>query len=334
MYAERTYPRAKYILISLPRLLVLEPIHSGSALERLSRAYTLVDRQGVDSNFDDPSIEGIFVKLKYSIDAKLLDRFVNLRFVASPTTGLTHVDTNYLVSRRIDLISLKSDREFISTLTSTAELVWGHILFAYRRLGCAVDSVKGMQWDRDLFVGRQLQGKTIGILGYGRLGSMVAEVARAFRMNVVYYDPYVSDAPIGTIVPLDQLLETSDIISLHVHVDKETRDMLSFREFEKMRLSPLLVNTSRGELINEEALLDALMTKKICGACLDVLTGEHSSDADQMRFWMSENKLVRFAQQHDNLIITPHIGGLVEESITRAEERIVDQIIDKIDRTQ
>lgn len=271
--------------------------------------------------------EGLFVRLRYRIDGPLLDRFPGLKFVATPATGLVHLDLEALAARGIEVVSLKDETEFLKDLTATAELAWGMILAFHRNILPAARGVRddGI-WDRDLYIGNEVREKTIGIVGLGRLGSMIADYARAFRMKVLYADPRDAGHSWAKRVPLDELLEKSDVVTLHLHVSEKTKGMFGPAQFARMKRKPLFVNTSRGELVDEAALLDALKTGKIRGAALDVLCGEHWNTPADKKAWMDANPVVAYARAHDNLILTPHVGGLVHEGVERAELHTVGKL--------
>lgn len=311
-----------------PRLLVLEPFRSPDALARLRKKF---DVWSLDSMEDLPTLPSDFVglvaRLKYRIDEKLVSRFSHLRFVATPTTGLVHIDLDVMARRDIEVVSLKEDTAFLQNLTATAELVWGLILTAYRNLGPATESVRAGVWNRDPYIGNELREKTLGVVGLGRLGSMVAEVGIAFRMNVLYCDPILKDTTQARRVDFDTLLAESDIITLHIHATPQTTRMLAAREFARMQRQPLLVNTARGEVIDEDALLEALSSGQIRGACLDVLCDEHwNTEEDKVR-WAKNNRLIAYAWEHRNLVLTPHIGGLVFEGAARAEDHLIGKLL-------
>ena len=162
-------------------------------------------------------------------------------------------------------------------------------------------------WDRDLFTGHQVSGATLGILGYGRLGKMVAEYGKALRMNVLACDLKEIDAPGVRQVDFDTLLAESDVLTLHIHLTPETHGIIGAAEFGKMKDGVVLINTSRGALIDEEAFVAALESGKVAAAGLDVIHGEWNED-------ISRHPLIRYAASHSNLIITPHIGGSTWES--------------------
>jgi D-3-phosphoglycerate dehydrogenase len=263
-----------------------------------------------------PGFEVLIVRLGHRVDAELLSRGRRLRAVVSATTGLNHIDQKACAEVGVAVLCLKGEREFLDTLTATAELTWGLLLGLMRRLPAASAHVAEGGWERDLFRGRQLKNKVLGILGYGRLGSIVADYGRAFRMQVVACDPLVESTPDWVEkVTLSELLQRSDVVSLHVNLEPETEGMLGEREFSQIKPGSVLVNTSRGELVDESAMLKALASGRLAGAALDVLAGEGAKGAD----WPAASPVWQYATSHENLLLVPHLGGATLESMEETE---------------
>jgi D-3-phosphoglycerate dehydrogenase len=179
--------------------------------------------------------------------------------------------------------------------------------------------VKEGVWAREVFTGRQLAGKTLGIVGVGRLGRMVAEYGKAFRMQVLGCDPRGFQIAGVERVDFDTLIRNSDVVSVHVHLTDATRHMFSRAVFAAMKDGAILINTSRGAVIDEAAFLDALQSGKLGAAGIDVIDGEWLDD-------VRRHPLVQYAQSHDNLVITPHIGGATAESIAGARIFIIEKL--------
>ena len=310
-----------------PKLLIAEPDgFSNEALTRLRSRFAVqlgpVDRAAFHERIRDCA--GVFVRFAHQIDADLLRSGNQLAFIASPTTGLNHVDTDTAERRGVRVLSLRGERAFLASIHSTAELTWGLLLSLTRRIPAAIAHVDAGGWDRDQFKGHDLAGKILGIVGFGRLGSTVARYGAAFGMAIVATDPQI-DTPEG-VTPLDlnTLCERADVISLHVPSRPDTRKMIGADQLARMRRSCLLINTSRGDLIDEPALLEALSDRRIAGAGLDVLREEFESAP-------ASAALRRYAATHDNLLITPHIGGATHESMEKTELFLVERLFEAID---
>ena len=268
-----------------------------------------------------PESDVYLASLQVRVDAAQIEAAARLKAIATPSTGLDHIDLPATERRGITILSLRDDKAFLNSLTATAELAWALLLSVMRRLPWAVQAAHSGDWARDRFRGHQLSGKTLGIIGYGRLGSMVAEFGKTFRMRVLATDvTHKSPAPGVTMLPLAELLPQADVVSIHVHLTDQTRGMLGREQFASMKRGAVLINTSRGAIIDEAALLDALNSGALLGAGLDVIDGEWRPDLPQ-------HPLIQYASKHENLVISPHIGGVTYESQRMAYTRTVEMIV-------
>jgi D-3-phosphoglycerate dehydrogenase len=262
-----------------------------------------------------PAAEILWIRLRHQIDAEVMDAAPRLRIIVTPTTGLNHIDQNEAAKRGIQVLSLRGETEFLKNVRATAEHTVGLMLALLRNTPQASAHAAGGGWGRDLFRGRELYGKTAGIVGYGRLGRIVAPYLQAFGMEILASDPHVRPEemePGVRLVPLQELLEKADIVSLHVSLSEETEGFFGRREMEAIKPGAWFINTARGELVDESALLEALQNGRLSGAALDVLVDERSSG-------MGDHPLVKYAQAHPNVIVTPHIGGCTVESMENTE---------------
>lgn len=270
-----------------------------------------------------PSYHVLIVRLRNQISPELIDLGVRLKAIVTATTGLDHIDVGYAKDRGIDVLSLKGENEFLSRVPATAEHTWGLLLALTRRIPAAADAVQEGSWDRDAFRGRDLNGKRLGIVGYGRIGRIVARYAQAFGMSVMAYDPHLSGSlptSIEMVSNLEELARNSEILSVHAALSEETVDLVGDRVLEALPEGALLVNTARGAIVNSNALLNCLESGWLGGAALDVIPGErHMDDPDR-------NRLLAYARSHDNLIITPHIGGATLESMWMTEVFIAKKL--------
>ena len=245
--------------------------------------------------------------MKVHITNEMLLKAKKLKIIACATTGSDHIDREELESRSIPVRTLREDPDLLRNLTPAAEHSWALLMACARRLPPASDHVKSGGWTREWFPGIMLRGKRIGIIGCGRIGGWMGNYARAFEMDLVGYDPYVDPLPEGfSQVTLQTLMRTSDFISIHVHLSEETRGLVSRECFEIIKPGAVLINTSRGGVIDEKALLDSLKSGRLKAAGLDVLEGEPEID---------EHPLVKYARANDNLIITPHCGGFSPDAV-------------------
>lgn len=262
----------------------------------------------------------LIVRVETLVDKPVLENATKLKIIASPTTGTDHIDLEYAKLKGIEVINAPG-----LNAIATAEHTFGLILSLIRKIPNAYDEIKKFAYRRSEFLGIELNGKIMGVIGFGRTGSQVAKYARAFGMKILTYDPFLNQKIVDEIgaepVSLDELLRKSDIITLHAFGSPENENMISHEEFSKMKKTAFLINVARGSLIDEDALIGALKNKMLKGAAIDVLREEPPS---------KNNALIAYAQKNSNLIITPHLGGSTEESIRNAALYVTNKIKESI----
>jgi len=265
----------------------------------------------------------LWVRLRHVIDDEVMSRAPRLRWIASPTTGLNHIDLESAERRDIRVLSLRGQVEFLSNVRATAELTVGLMLSLLRRIPDAVNHTRAGEWNRDAFRGLELHGRTVGIVGYGRLGKIVGRYLAAFGARVLATDVARVDAEPGVeLMSLRELLRQSDMVSLHVNLAPQNSGFFDGSCLRLMKPGSHLVNTSRGELIDETALLEALRSEHLAGAALDVARGEWRFDRN--------HPLAAYARTHSNLILTPHIGGATVESMSKAETFLASLVAEAV----
>jgi D-3-phosphoglycerate dehydrogenase len=277
------------------------------SLQEIAQVTTLpADQQVFDVVIGD--YDGYFASLYVQAGQEVLERAARLKVIATPTTGLDHIDMKTAARRNIKVLSLKEEIPFLESITSTAEMTWGLLLAVARRLPWSFEAVKNGRWARNEFRGHQLSGKTLGILGYGRLGRMVAEYGKAFRMRVLACDHKPDHfAPDVARVDFSTLLRESDILSIHIHLTPENYHLFNRDVLTQMKPGAILLNTSRGAIVDEPALCAALESGHLGGAGLDVIDGEWNQD-------LKNHPLIAYARHHQNLVISPHTGGITFEA--------------------
>lgn len=263
----------------------------------------------------------VVTQLGYQFNAKTLKGASNLRFIATATTGTDHINLAAAKKQGIAVLSLKGANDLLEDIPSTAEHAWGLLLTILRNIVPASRAVSEGVWNGKLFAGSELKGKTLGIIGVGRLGRMMAGYGKAFGMEVLGCDIRKIPASVCRQVSLSALLQTSDIVSLHAHLTPETEGMIGKKELGQMRHSAIVINTARGKLIDEKAVLAAVKMKKIAGYAADVLANESSFRGD-----CSRDPLVRYAKTHANVLLTPHIGGRTKEARTKTDIFIAEKL--------
>lgn len=263
---------------------------------------------------------------KVKVNKKFLNNSKKLRLILSPSTGTDHLDMSEIKKRKIKCIHIAKERKLLDTFTATSELVFALLLFINRSLVQNYFSAISGNWIRDKFTARQLYGKTLGIIGLGRLGKITAKIANGFGMKVIGFDEN-KKIRLNNVrnVSLNILLTQSDIISLHIHLNKKNENFINKKKISIMKPDVTLINTSRGKIINEKDLLYYLKLRKKFKAGLDVIDGEWLSKKD-----LKKHKLIKYANKHDNLVIVPHIGGATNESIYGARSFIIHKLKNEI----
>jgi D-3-phosphoglycerate dehydrogenase / 2-oxoglutarate reductase len=314
------------------RILHLEPeAYPADVLDRLREAGQVdllggADRETVLRQLREAHYDAVFTRIGCRIDRAVFERQPTLRFVVTPTTGLDHVDMEEAECRGIRVVSLAGETAFLNTVASTAEHTWALLLALARRLPALAAGVHAGEWRRAGSLVEELEGKTLGIIGCGRLGRMTARYGHAFGMRVLGHDrdpAHCAALPHAESRPLDELLGSSDVVSLHIPGTRENHGFLDAARIGRMRPGALLVNTARGEVVDEAALLEALESGRLGGAALDVLAGDASWDGAVP----PGHTLVDYARRHDNLLITPHVGGYGRRSVYRTRRLVTERFL-------
>jgi phosphoglycerate dehydrogenase-like enzyme len=301
-------------------------------LALLEREFHLV---ALDTPADDtPEIlrrtEVLFAPLGYMVDAAKIDACPALKAIVSNTTGHPHIDVDHARARGVYVACLKFAQEVLRSITPTAELTWGLVLALTRHIVPAHRAVLSGKWDRRPFAGpAMLSSLSLGIVGHGRLGTLVARYGAAFGMKVRYHDPRVERSNEGAerVAALQDLVAASDIVSIHVPHEKETENLFSREVFQCFRPGSFLVNTSRGELLDWAALLEALRSSRLAGAALDVFDGEFVPGFAE-RF--PSHPVLAYAREHDNLLLTPHIGGSTRDAWRLTEAHAISMALEHL----
>lgn len=256
--------------------------------------------------------------MKVRFDAEMFAAASHLRMISTATTGSDHIDRDAAAARGVTIRTLKEDVELLRSITPAAELSWALIMACARRLLPAVAHVRAGNWVREEFPGMMLNGRTLGLVGCGRIGQWMARYANAFGMRVVGHDPFLTDWPVDIEkADIAAVCSEADIVSVHVHLSEDTRGLISRDLFQKMKVGAIFVNTSRGAVADEAALVDALESGHLAAAGLDVLDGEPAIES---------HPLLAYAQTHDNLLITPHCGGYSPDAVRRVSAHAATKI--------
>jgi D-3-phosphoglycerate dehydrogenase len=264
-----------------------------------------------------PDYEVVIVRSRTKIDANVIEAAKKLRIIARPGTGLDNIDLSAASAKGIEVINSPE-----SLVEAVAEHVFALMLALARNLIYADSTTKEGRWEKEKIMGVELKGKTIGIVGLGRIGRRVGEMAKVFGMNMIGYDVVEIEKEMlesinCKMVDLDSIFTSSDFITLHVPLSPETRNLVNSRRLSMMKRSAYLINASRGSVIDEKALIEALRNSTIAGAALDVFEKEPPTQ-DLL--------------SAPNLIATPHIGGQTAEAQKTAISLTASKIIQHFQR--
>jgi D-3-phosphoglycerate dehydrogenase len=256
-----------------------------------------------------PSYEGMVVRSRTKVRQPLIDVCPNLKVIVRGGVGLDTIDADYAKSKGIAVMNTP-----MASSASVAELTIGYMFALARSVIQATQSMKAEKWEKKLFEGDEIGGKTLGLIGIGNIGKEVAKRAKALGMAIIAYDPYVKSVDGVKMVTLDELLANSDYISLHLPKTKESANMIGKAQIDRMKNNVRIVNCARGGIIDENALYEGLTNGKIAGAALDVYAEEPPSN------W----KLIKLP----NVIGSPHIGAATREAQGRVGAEVAQKLID------
>jgi len=264
---------------------------------------------------------GLVIRSRFPVDQKVLDAASQLKFIARLGAGLENIDVAYAQQKNIQLFAAPEGNR-----NAVAEHTLGMLLALLNKLRLGHASIQKGQWLREAHRGWELEGKTVGILGYGNTGSQFAKKLSGMGVQVLCYDirPALGDA-YATQVDKETLLAKSEVISLHLPQDASTMGMIDKNFIAQMQHSFWLLNTARGKIVDTEALVEGLKSGKVLGAGLDVLEYESRSFT---RLYDSENvpEAFQYLLTAENVLLSPHVGGWTQESYEKLSATIIDKI--------
>ncbi|TLZ40901.1 MAG: phosphoglycerate dehydrogenase, partial [Methanobacteriota archaeon] len=285
-----------------------------AALATLRKAHQ-VDVQELDAKgllTAIASYEGIIVRSRTKVTKEVFSRATRLKVVGRSGVGVDNIDVEEATARKIVVVNAPT-----ASTVSVAELAIGHMVSLLRHLPEADLSVRSGKWEKARFEGRELFGKTLGLLGSGRIGAEVAKRAQAFGMKVIAHDPYMASTTANglgiRLVGKDELFRDADVLSIHAALTAETRGLVGAPQLSKMKRSAVLVNCARGEIVDEAALADALRAGTIAGAAIDVFATEPPVGSPLLTA--------------PNAVFTPHLGASTAEGQARAGAIVAEQVI-------
>lgn len=265
---------------------------------------------------------GLIPNARISVSTEVIENASKLKAIYQPSMGFEHIDVETLRTKKIKFNALGID-DFRYSLWSTAEHALSLLIMLMKESFKSVDNVRSHgSWDNRPYRIKDFHEITVGVIGYGNIGSKFAKLCTNLGAKVIVYDPYLKDENFPKIVKrldLEKVLRKSDFISLHVPLNQETKDLIGKDELNLMKNNACIINTSRGGVINENELLTVLQKKSIYGAALDVLENESP-------FGVANHPLVKYASTNNNLIITPHLGGSSFSYMEKIFKHSIDQI--------
>lgn len=263
--------------------------------------------------------DGIIIRSRIPLDAPFLEKAKNLKFIARVGAGMENIDIQKAEALGIKLInSPEGNRDAV------AEHCIGMLLVLMNRLFISANEVKNNIWLREENRGEEIKGKTFGLIGYGNMGKVLAQRLSGFDCKVIFHDikPNLTDK-FATQVSLEELQNQADILSIHLPLTDDTHYIIDENFIAKMQKPFYFINTARGKNLKTSALVDALKSGKVKGACLDVLEYEKSSFENLE----TQNENLQYLLNSEKVIITPHIAGWTHESKIKLAQVIVDKII-------
>jgi D-3-phosphoglycerate dehydrogenase len=288
-----------------PIVLIAEEL-SPATVDALGTDFDIRDVDGTDRSALLAALataHAVLIRSATQIDAEAIAAAPHLKVVARAGVGLDNVDIAAATTAGVMVVNAPT-----SNIISAAELTIGHILSLARHIPAAHASLAAGEWKRSKFTGVELYEKRVGIIGLGRIGALIAARLQAFGVEIVAYDPYVTEARAlhlgATLVPLDELLSTSDFVTIHMPKTPETTGMIGAAELKSMKKTAFVINVARGGLIDEGALAAALRDGEIAGAGIDVFTSEPPTDD--------------VLTSAPNIVVTPHLGASTDEAQERA----------------
>ncbi|MEQ6169052.1 NAD(P)-dependent oxidoreductase [Ekhidna sp. MALMAid0563] len=280
----------------------------------------VIDREGILKIIGE--FEGLIIRSKTAVNKELVDAGVNLKFVARAGAGMDKVDEDYLNEKGIKAINAPEGNR-----DALGEHATGLLLSLLHKISSAHKEIKGHKWDRDGNRGIELKGKVVGIYGVGNMGMSFAQKLRGFDCEIIGFDKFKGAFEGGFIknVELDELMERTEILSLHIPLNRETRHLFDEAYLRRFKNLNVLLNTARGEILRTDALIKLLDDGTLYGAGLDVLENEKLHTYTEQ-----EKAQLDKLNSFPNVLITPHVGGWTYESYQRISEVIAQKIKEEL----
>ncbi|TWI54618.1 phosphoglycerate dehydrogenase [Halalkalibacter nanhaiisediminis] len=294
------------------QILVSDSMSKEGLLPLLESENVVIVEKYVDEVEDLTQFDALLVRSATTVTAELLDKMPNLKIVARAGVGVDNIDLDAATKRGVVVVNAPDGNTI-----STAEHTFAMIMSVMRNIPQANASIKAGEWNRKAFQGFELRGKTLGIVGFGRIGTQLAKRAKAFEMSLLVFDPFLTKARAEKIgvqtAELDEVLANADIITVHTPLTKETKGLLGMENIAKTKPGVFLINCARGGIIDQEALKHYLKNGHIAGAALDVFEEEPVADEELLAF--------------NNVIATPHIAASTKEAQLNVAAQVSEEVI-------
>lgn len=318
----------KYYGINRLRLHIAETMDfSPLVMQRMEKKFELTTGSVVQEELMKilAEVDVFWFRLGYRIDEAVLNEDSRCRYLVTPVTGIDHIDEALCERLGVSIICLRGETEFLKEVRATAEHTILLAMMVMRRAVPAVNDATAGNWRRDNFRGIELYQKSVGIIGYGRLGRIVADYFHVLGCKVGFYDTEQREHPphIRQFGSMEECIVASDLVSLHVPYRENTHHLVDARVLNLFTPTKWLVNTSRGGVVDENALLQTLKKQQIAGVATDVLYGEPE---------VANHPLVKYAQENERLIISPHIGGCTYESFEKTELFVAEKLLAQLNQ--
>lgn len=303
---------------------ILEPDgFCGEAAKRLEKLgkVSRFRKDDLDVFLSDKHI--LFIRLKYDIDRSFLDKAPHVQYICTPTTGLNHLDLDEIKKRNIQVLSLRNEQRFLANIRATPEHIFGLTLSLLRNYKDAFLNERNRCWNRDAYRGNEISGNKVGIIGFGRIGKILAGYFKAFGAKICYYDidphiPECSDAK--RMFSIGELIARSNIIILCASYDRTNHEFFG-RSYIDLLENKFFINAARGELVDEHYLMKKIESNHFKGIALDVIAHE-SRESNLLNPFL---ELTR----NTNFIVTPHIAGATFESMRKTEMFLVNKLVER-----
>lgn len=297
------------------KILITDRFSAEAFLTLSQQPYLQVEKTALPNlnDVDLSGVHGLAIRSRTQITEDILKRAKQLQVIVTATSGFDHIDLKACEKWGITVMFTPD-----ANIESASQLTWALMLACVSKLPAAHRAMKAGEWNREAFVGMELANKTYGIVGLGRIGSRVAELAEAFKMKIIAFDPYADDRAFresnAERLAFEEVLKRSDVLSFHVPLTKETHHMMNRSHFEYINRGIILVNTSRGSVIHEQDLVEAVDAGWVGAAGLDVYEKEPLPRAS--------NLLTR-----SQIVLTPHLGANTQEAFAKASEQAALRLI-------